>query len=72
MSSSLIELARLEHEIAEKYEELIGEYLDEKPNGVCYVVLLNIDLTFSSKKPRLFSKSPSRRWSTRLLMQIKS
>lgn len=46
MSSSHIEILRLNHEISEKYELAIGDELDKKPNGVCklyYHVLFNFN-----------------------------
>lgn len=34
MSSSQLELIRLNHELCEKYEYAVGDELDVKPNGV--------------------------------------
>lgn len=34
MSSSQLELIRLNHELVEKYELAVGDELDVKPNGV--------------------------------------
>lgn len=41
MSSSQLELIRLNHELVEKYEIAIGDELDLKPNGVSRLLALN-------------------------------
>jgi hypothetical protein len=40
MSSSLLELIRLNHELSERTELAIGEELDVKPNGVSIPLLV--------------------------------
>lgn len=38
MSSSILEVLRLNHELSEKYEVTFGEVLDQKPNGVRFLL----------------------------------
>lgn len=44
MSSSILEVLRLNHELSEKYESAFGEVLDQKPNGVSLYVWLACDV----------------------------
>lgn len=49
MSSSLLEVLRINHEQSERYEVAIGDELDQRPNGVspCLVLFL-ISVLYSS------------------------